>query len=70
MRLHLIISTDASGKVRSEYLGADRAEALRVYASAGKPGERVELFSFLQVTRRRSVPAAPEVPSEPVKKGK
>ena len=59
MRLHLIISRDASGNVRSEYLGPDKAEASAIYEMAGAAGETVEMYSFLQITRRRRVEAAP-----------
>jgi hypothetical protein len=64
MRLHLIISRDASGKIRTEYIGADRVEAQDIYEAAGKAGETVELYSFLQLTRRRRI----EVALAPVKK--
>lgn len=64
MRLHLIISRDAADKIRIEYIGADRVEAQEKYEAAGKAGETVELYSFLQLTRRRRIEAAPA----PVKK--
>jgi hypothetical protein len=59
MRLHLIISRDASGNVRSEYLGPDKAEASAIYEMAGAAGETVEMYSFLQITRRRKLEPAP-----------
>jgi len=57
-RLHLLLIKDASGKIRTEYLGADRGKVNGLYETAGKPGETVELYSFIEITRRRQVAAA------------
>ena len=60
MRLNLVISRSASGSIVTLYLGDDRAEALATYECAGDPGDVVEMYSFLEVSRRKIIQAKPK----------
>jgi hypothetical protein len=55
MRIHIILTRNAAGAIKLEYLGEDRAAALAVYQTCGEEGETVELYSYPELTRRRNV---------------
>jgi hypothetical protein len=55
MRIHLIITRNAVGAIKVEYIGEDRAAALAVYETCGTDGDTVELYSYPELTRRRNV---------------
>jgi hypothetical protein len=54
MRLNLVISRSA-GSIVTLYLGDDRAAALAAYESATTPGDINEMYSYLEVSRRKIV---------------
>lgn len=56
MRLNLVISRSADSIV-TLYLGDDRAAALAAYEAASNPGDIIEMYSYLEVSRRKIVPS-------------
>lgn len=56
MRLNLVISRSA-GSIVTLYLGDDRAAAIAAYEAASTPGDIIEMYSYLEVSRRKIVPS-------------
>lgn len=55
MRLHVVISRSPSGSIVTLYLGDGRAEALDAYTQANEPGDIVEMYSYMEVSRRKVI---------------
>jgi hypothetical protein len=67
MDLHSVISRLATGEVRVDYVGADRAKATEIYKSVADSGAKVQLFAHMEASMQKTIKQAAPAP-KPSKK--